>query len=65
VTRYVAPLKRCSRTFRTVIPSFRCIHTWEFKDYGTFRGSSFEVFVRTVKSENFSFMPGESARDVF
>jgi len=45
---------------RAVIPSLRSLNTWELEDYGTFRGSSFQVFMGTVKSENLNIMPGES-----
>jgi len=45
---------------RAVIPSLRCLNTGELEDYGTFRGSSFQVFMGTVKSENLNLMPGES-----
>jgi hypothetical protein len=45
---------------RAVIPSLRCLNAWELEDDSAFRGSSFQVFVGTVKSENLNLMPGES-----
>src|SRR5271154_119350 len=49
---------------RALIPSLGCRNARKLEDYGAFRGSPFQVFVRTVKNANLSFMPGESGRDV-